>query len=206
MNIPDGWKLVPVEPTERMKQALADETEYRIDKKLWKSAYHAMLAAAPTPPAQEPIGMEPVGIYRNDPATMTYGFKWLTDKKQREGMTYYSAEQLAQVQRDRDEYCRRWESLSILSEHDAALRKKVLLEAAKWQPIETAPKDGSEILLHCSGVLSDTGLCYWRNDHVMQGWTWGLGHAFKNPTHWMPLPTAPTELRRMAEEGETPHG
>lgn len=40
------------------------------------------------------VSMEPVGVYRNDPATLTYGFKWLTATRQKEGMTYYSAEQL----------------------------------------------------------------------------------------------------------------
>lgn len=60
-----------------------------------------------------------------------------------------------------------------------------------WLPIDTAPKDGTEILLACTNVLSDIGLCYWRNDHVMVGWTWGLGKAFRNPSHWMPLPKLP---------------
>ena len=61
----------------------------------------------------------------------------------------------------------------------------------EWQKIETAPKDGTEILLACTGVLPDVGLCYWRDDHVMVGWTWGLKCRFGNPTHWMPLPEAP---------------
>lgn len=61
-----------------------------------------------------------------------------------------------------------------------------------WKPIETAPKDGTEILLACAiGALSDIGLCYWRSDNVMVGWTWGLGKAFGHPTHWMPLPVVP---------------
>lgn len=73
-----------------------------------------------------------------------------------------------------------------------ALLKKDLIEEcgayAVWQPIETAPKDGTEILLYS---LNDIGLCYWRDDFVMQGWTWGLEKRFNNPTHWMPLPKAP---------------
>lgn len=60
---------------------------------------------------------------------------------------------------------------------------------AAWKPIETAPKDGTEILLVSFG--GDIGLCYWRNDAVMTGWTWGLGKAFNGATHWMPLPQAP---------------
>ena len=62
----------------------------------------------------------------------------------------------------------------------------------EWQQIETAPKDGTEILLACALPLVDIGLCYWRNDNVMVGWTWGLGKEFRNPTHWMPLPDPPS--------------
>jgi len=56
-----------------------------------------------------------------------------------------------------------------------------------WQPIETAPKDGSEIIMFAMG---DIGICYW-SDKV-NGWTWGLGKYFNSPTHWMPLPKQPT--------------
>lgn len=62
--------------------------------------------------------------------------------------------------------------------------------AQEWQPIETAPKDGTEILLF-SGW--DIGLCYWRNDSCFLGWTWGAGNRFNNPSHWMPLPQPPGE-------------
>ena len=58
-----------------------------------------------------------------------------------------------------------------------------------WQPIETAPKDGTRILL-------------WDTDEVViaEGWQIavvnmlsGLKHyeAAFNPTHWMPLPEPP---------------
>lgn len=60
---------------------------------------------------------------------------------------------------------------------------------AGWQLIETAPKDGTEVLLFSRG---DMAICYWRDDGGMTDWTWGLDQAFSLPTHWMPLPTAPT--------------
>lgn len=66
----------------------------------------------------------------------------------------------------------------------------------QWQPIETAPKDGTEILLASTGLLSDIGLCHWRNDNVMVGWTWGLGKSFRGATHWMPLPPYPDTTER----------
>lgn len=67
-----------------------------------------------------------------------------------------------------------------------------------WQPIETAPRDGSEILVgdfketdvedHCYGVV------FWREGK----WTDGLGPAWAwsgefYPTHWMPLPSPPEQ-------------
>jgi hypothetical protein len=54
--------------------------------------------------------------------------------------------------------------------------------------MESAPKDGAEILLYS---LGDVGVCYWRDDEVMTGWTWGAGKSFGLPTHWMPIPDAP---------------
>lgn len=69
--------------------------------------------------------------------------------------------------------------------------------AAAWQPIETAPKDGSSILafwacsLNCVPVTGDN--CY-----AMTLWSGGdwistdlSDISFSEPTHWMPLPAAP---------------
>ena len=54
-----------------------------------------------------------------------------------------------------------------------------------WQPIDTAPKDGTEVLL------------WWFRRHVVGsyvagGWTdESLGQYDVSPTHWMPLPEPP---------------
>lgn len=50
MNIPAGWKLVPVEPTEEMLAALGTE-RLPFSTKRNDEPWHKMLAAAPTPPA-----------------------------------------------------------------------------------------------------------------------------------------------------------
>ncbi len=59
---------------------------------------------------------------------------------------------------------------------------------AEWQPIETAPKDGTRVLLCIDhGEWGDkvwTGL--WGD-----GWMVSYGKARTEPTHWMPLPKAP---------------
>jgi hypothetical protein len=77
-----------------------------------------------------------------------------------------------------------------------------------WQPIETAPKDGPVILLGGTtamfGVWFDEHWVFWEgcasdvfyketiaSDDIaasLNYWCSGYG-----PTHWMPLPAAPTE-------------
>lgn len=66
---------------------------------------------------------------------------------------------------------------------EAAIR--ALLAERTWQPIQTAPKDGTEILLYAGG----SGIGQWDD---MLGW-WSEGNFMNNPTHWMPLPTDPME-------------
>jgi hypothetical protein len=56
-SVPEGWKLVPVEPTNEMVQAWLDTYEGNI-----QTVYRAMLAAAPQPPVveQPQVEQEPV--------------------------------------------------------------------------------------------------------------------------------------------------
>lgn len=61
--------------------------------------------------------------------------------------------------------------------------------ASRWQPIETAPKD-REILVYDEGVILIT---LWMEDETLgTGW-WDHGLMVPAPTHWMPLPPAPSE-------------
>lgn len=73
-----------------------------------------------------------------------------------------------------------------------------------WQPMETAPKDGSRVLAVCEGKV-----CFfhwqdikgfdapigWRNDFIT------VYRDGEGPTHWMPIPPAPS-----GTEGEGNHG
>ena len=75
-------------------------------------------------------------------------------------------------------------------------------EPVGWQPIETAPKDGTEIFLHCPGSTRPK-IGSWRVDGLMseRGEMWlddsydDFSTSFEScpldPTHWMPLPTPP---------------
>lgn len=79
---------------------------------------------------------------------------------------------------------------------------------AEWQPIETAPKDGTRILGWCAEFGAretkmnfygegSIGHANWKSGKGPResGWDWtepknGWGLNW-NPTHWMPLPTPP---------------
>lgn len=60
---------------------------------------------------------------------------------------------------------------------------------SEWQPIETAPKDGTYILGY--GEHDHRGhyidAIHWWHDR----WTIEWMSGFQRPTHWMPLPAPP---------------
>lgn len=71
-----------------------------------------------------------------------------------------------------------------------------------WQPIETAPKDGTEVLLfdpNCEPKILIASYAVrerLRNGKVIaryEQWEWPmiLYSGRPNPTHWMPLPQEP---------------
>jgi hypothetical protein len=63
-----------------------------------------------------------------------------------------------------------------------------------WQPIETAPKDGTRILLLTGRTEVAVGR-WLDNSHTRMpwaGWTTDLGPSSR-ATHWMPLPRPPSE-------------
>jgi hypothetical protein len=66
-----------------------------------------------------------------------------------------------------------------------------------WQPIETAPKDGTSVLLADNDEIQ---ICQWSERNVFGVREWCYGHCegeynsrytFDCPTHWMPLPEPP---------------
>ena len=64
-----------------------------------------------------------------------------------------------------------------------------------WQPIETAPKDGTHVLL---GWAVGVGLVlsgYWPDWRGRKAWVTCVGQyqGSAAPTHWMPLPPPPGE-------------
>jgi hypothetical protein len=71
-----------------------------------------------------------------------------------------------------------------------------------WRPIETAPKDGTQILVFGDNEIS---VAEWRTEQYVVGKskykTWVIPHTYQDeqggeytcdiPTHWMPLPEPP---------------
>lgn len=77
-----------------------------------------------------------------------------------------------------------------------ALRQKAAdaLEQSQWRPIESAPKDGT-VLVWLSephkSMNSNVGVALFHpNVRFINGL---FAHDLPEPTHWMPLPTPPTE-------------
>lgn len=59
-----------------------------------------------------------------------------------------------------------------------------------WQPIETSPKDGTNILTCDQRSGNNMSVRYWgEGDDGGMAWQPRIRGMF--PTHWMPLPDAP---------------
>ena len=56
----------------------------------------------------------------------------------------------------------------------------------EWQPIETAPKDGTRVLIFS---VDEVVVAHYEGDMWCENEYDNLWH---NPTHWMPLPEPPT--------------
>lgn len=87
-------------------------------------------------------------------------------------------------------------ALAALRQH----RPDVAAVLGGWQPIETAPKDGSDVLIRCPGdSVHEARWIDWSNSrydlrHRLTGWYWAgydgaVGPVL--PTHWRPLPPPP---------------
>lgn len=64
-----------------------------------------------------------------------------------------------------------------------------------WKPIDTAPKDGTRILVHRRGArrYPIVGVDFWRVESHSWPWKpcWYHSPEDEQPTHWMHLPEAP---------------
>ena len=63
-------------------------------------------------------------------------------------------------------------------------------EMSEWQPIETAPKDETSLLLFLPGKGIIEGWYFSSPKEIDDGWETIIG-SIGEPTHWMPLPEPP---------------
>lgn len=74
--------------------------------------------------------------------------------------------------------------------------ERLLLAKDLWLPIDTAPKDGTKILIYTA--TNDTIIeSWWFHDEQYDIWGWinpfiGFGRAGMNASHWRPSPERPT--------------
>ena len=54
-----------------------------------------------------------------------------------------------------------------------------------WQPIETAPKDDTDVLVLCGDDILVGSFC------ATMWWIEQTSYEKRDPTHWMPLPEPP---------------
>jgi hypothetical protein len=76
-----------------------------------------------------------------------------------------------------------------------------------WQPIETAPKDGSNVLLSPAFERERVTVGSWDLDDVGEGgqcWRCLELSERLEPTHWMPLPSPPMESATLYPARLTP--
>ena len=97
-----------------------------------------------------------------------------------------------ELKQENDENCRLLgksadRELALLAEID---RLKAKLAKTEWQPIETAPMDGTRVLVTAGFMVFDA---YFRRG---DWWLYECGDDWYsvtiNPTNWMPLPEPPT--------------
>ncbi len=95
----------------------------------------------------------------------------------------------------------------ILEDHGVTIRDALsaLIDSQRWQPIETAPKDGSYVLLAWDGqcIMShwldnSNTTAPWKGFTVMGLRPWPKG----KPTHWQPLPAPPALPAHGGAEGK----
>jgi len=100
---------------------------------------------------------------------------------------------------------RRFMDEQIAYERERAAKiVRQLLEERQWREIESAPKDGTPVIIAVTGRETIVGEARWWEVGDDSDWFW-VGHGpgdyygaplsevnFGSPTHWMPLPLPPS--------------
>lgn len=163
-SVPAGYVLVPVVPTHAILDAMFDAGIDRHDGDL-TILYRAILAAAPTPPENKALLEAVAEVVWYDPQLSHFHEK---PGKIIDGSIAFM------------------ESAKIGTKLFSAPTPPVIED--RWQPIATAPKDGTKFLAWRRH--STLPLIVHYNDEYSQ-WEDADGILVYGLTHWMPLPKAP---------------
>lgn len=71
--------------------------------------------------------------------------------------------------------------------YDEVTRLRILVETTLWQPIATAPRDGTEVFFHRSPPYSATGnivIGFWHDGQNTPGWVAQGNCGVILPQHW----------------------
>lgn len=75
-----------------------------------------------------------------------------------------------------------------------AAREAVAAARNGWRPIETAPRDGTRIIVYRpkfdGDYIPQVGWDFWMTKGLLEP-TWGKSRKDVPPTHWMPFPEPP---------------
>jgi hypothetical protein len=70
-----------------------------------------------------------------------------------------------------------------------------------WRAIETAPKDGTEVLLYCEKSRVKITGGYWDDHPRCRCWiAGGYSQKWHPPEWWMPLPEAPKSYKNQSDK------
>lgn len=176
---PEGWRLVPVEPTDAMMENLRRLRDTGASlRNLWDAA----LTASPQPPEPTVSADAPDMVVAVAEAARDFCAEVCEDSPD------VPQPQLKALHAALDA----WEGIATPKTPDAP--EKVV--AGEWQPIETAPHgeagdDEPTLLLlyepHDAGGFAFVGAY----SHLTFEWFNNLDLKVQHPTHWMPLPATP---------------
>lgn len=84
----------------------------------------------------------------------------------------------------------KWE---VIAEHIPVIRQALTqAEEMQWMPIDSAPRDGTVVIVYRTefkGYIPRIGEDYYKDNK------WTHSNIYYQPTHWMPLPSPPTDLK-----------
>lgn len=166
---PVGWKLVPIEPTPEMINAMVTAWRYSVETDQsgeCRAEYRAMLAAAPRPPAgQQDRGEE--AIYAE---------------------CYMCGKPMDGTSED-DCHCFHRRELAATASEATAAQQDGWISVDDRLPLES---DSTVAVLMDDGSVLTAWATYWHGaSNKFARWTFPIDPDGADVTHWTPLPAAP---------------